>query len=342
MIDYKNIKSVHLEISTRCNAACPMCPRNSFGYDEDLGYPVTDISLAQIKRIFTTDFVKQLNYILINGNFGDFITAKDNLDIVEYFVLYNPSIRIEISTNASGGKPGLWEKLGSISNVTVGFALDGLEDTHAIYRRNTNWRTVITNAKKFIAAGGSASWRMINFEHNRHQIDACRQMSRELGFKKFDLLDDGRDSGPVYDKQGNLVYHIGNLPSMVNFEYPKKVETWKEWSKPGDLPEIRLNYYKITPVKKQVNCQAKENKQIYVTATGEVYPCCWLGFYPKLEYKHPWQRDNMFLQNMVKNNNALEVGLENAIVWLNEVEQSWTKSSYLEGRLLKCDRQCGS
>jgi len=341
MIDYNNIRSVHLEISTRCNAACPMCPRNSSGYDEDLGYPVTDMTLVQAKKIFTPDFLNQLDHILINGNFGDFITAKDNLAIVQYFSMCNPQLRIEISTNASGGRIGLWEQLGKIPNIQIGFAIDGLEDTHTIYRRNTNWKTVITNAKKFIEAGGTAIWRMIKFDHNKHQIDRCRQMSRELGFQRFDLLDDGRDSGPVYDRHGNFVYHIGNLPNMINFEYPKRIEIWKEWGKNGDLPDTRLIQYKILPVKKQVNCAAKQSQQIYVTATGEVYPCCWLGFYPKLDYQYPWQHDNMFLQTMAKNNNALEQGLETAIGWFNAVEQSWLKSSYLNGRLFKCDNQCG-
>ena len=341
MIDYNSIKSVHLEISTRCNAACPLCPRNSSGYDEDLGYPVTDMTLPQAKRIFTPDFVRQLDYILINGNFGDFITARDNLDIVQYFNMCNPQLRIEISTNASGGRPGIWEQLGKLGNTEVGFAIDGLEDTHGMYRRNTNWQLVNNNAKKFIAAGGTAVWRMIRFEHNQHQIDACRQMSRELGFTRFDILDDGRDSGPVYDKHGNFLYHIGSLPSMVNFQYPPRIETWKEWSLRGELPETRLNFYKITPVKKQISCSAKSYKQIYVTATGEVYPCCWLGFYPKLEFQHPWQRDNMFLQKLVENNNALQVGLEDAVKWFNLVEQSWSKSSYADGRLFKCDEYCG-
>lgn len=341
MIDYKNIQSVHLEISTRCNAACPLCPRNSSGYDEDLGYTVTDMTLAQAKRIFTPDFVRQLNQILINGNFGDFITARDNLDIVQYLKVCNPNLKIKISTNASGGKPGLWEQLGAIDNLEIGFAVDGLEDTHAIYRRNTNWKTVINNAKKFIAAGGSAVWRMIKFQHNVHQIDACRQMSRELGFKRFDLLDDGRDSGPVYDKHGNFVYHIGNKPNMVNFQYPKRIETWKEWSSVATVPEFQLNYYKTLPVKNSINCYAKNRKEIYITATGEIYPCCWLGFYPKLEYKFPWQRDNIFLKDFAVNNNALEVGLEKAIDWFNSVENSWSKKTYSDGRLIKCDEQCG-
>ena len=86
----------------------------------------------------------------------------------------------------------------------------------------------------------------------------------------------------------------------------------------------------------------KTNKEIYITATGEVYPCCWLGFYPKLEFQHPWQRDNMFLKDMALNNNALDVSIEQAIAWFNSVEESWNKKAYSEGRLFKCDEYCGS
>ena len=56
MIDYSSIIRVHLEISTRCNASCPLCPRNLSGYDTDLGYPVHDMTLDEAKKIFTVDF----------------------------------------------------------------------------------------------------------------------------------------------------------------------------------------------------------------------------------------------------------------------------------------------
>ncbi len=341
MIDYKNIRSVHLEISTRCNAACPLCPRNSSGYDEDLGYPLTDMTLPQVKKIFNPTFLRQLNSILINGNFGDFVTARDNAEIVEYFVQCNPRIQINISTNGSAGKPELWQRLGKLRNVKIGFALDGLENTHILYRQNTNWQTVINNAKKFISTGGYAIWRMIKFQHNSHQIESCKQISKELGFKRFDLLDHGRDSGPVYDRYGNYSYHLGNKPVSLQPGYPARIELWKEWSVNGSLPETRSIEYKTIPIKQKIECMAKRFSQIYITANGEVYPCCWLGLYPGLKYQHPWQQDNFQVKALIKENNALEVGLEQAILWMSAVEESWNKQSYSDGRLFHCDNYCG-
>jgi len=322
MIDYSKIIRVHIEISTRCNASCPLCPRNQSGTDADLGYPVHDMTLAEAKKIFPPPFVQKLTAgILINGNFGDFVTARDGLAIVEYFVQCNPEVSILISTNG-GAKPNIWAKLGSIPNVTVGFDIDGLADTHSLYRRNTDWNMVINNAKSFIAAGGKAVWRMIRFDHNQHQIEACRALSKELGFAEFDILADGRDQGPVYDRQGDYLYKIGSDPLFVDNEYPARVEEWVKWGAPGALPETRLTQYKTIPIKSTVDCYSTKFQEIYITATGEVYPCCWLGFYPKQTYEHAWQTDNMFLKEIAQNNNALEVGIEASIAWFSSIEAS--------------------
>lgn len=338
MINYNSIRSVHLEISSRCNASCPLCPRNVAGFDTDLGFPVYDMSLKEAQTIFPPSFIKQLTNLLINGNFGDFVTARDNLDIVKYFVDSNPNIDILISTNG-GARPAIWSELGKIPNVRVGFALDGLAGVHELYRRNTRWETVINNAKEFIASGGYAIWRMIKFKHSADQVEQCRVLSKELGFKEFDLLFDGRDSSPVYNKAGDLVYEIGE--SNIDSKYPATVIEWQSWTNPGALPENRIAEYPTIPIKSKIVCESNKKKEIYVTATGEVYPCCWLGMYPLLEHKHAWQLDNHQTKSIAISNNALEHGIEKSIEWFNAIEQSWDKPSYQTGRLIKCDQYCG-
>lgn len=75
MYKYSDIRHVHLEISTRCNAACPGCPRNLCGVDVIDDFPLHDMTLAEAERIFIPEFLKQINKMYINGNLGDFITA---------------------------------------------------------------------------------------------------------------------------------------------------------------------------------------------------------------------------------------------------------------------------
>lgn len=341
MLNYSDIRTVHLEISTRCNAACPMCPRNANGVDADLDYPLHDMSLDEAKRVFTVDFIHQLTYLFINGNFGDFVTARDGLSIVRYFRENNPDLKIEIYTNGSA-RPAWWAELGKIPNLQVGFDIDGLADTHSIYRRNTNWNSVIDNATSYIKAGGDAIWRFIRFDHNEHQIDACRQMAREMGFTNFQVLPSDRDHGPVYDANGDFSYAIGKLP-LGDQGYSARLEDYRQNNPRDNDPEYRKKIYKITAVDSSLDCFSKKYKAIYATATGEIYPCCYLGFYPKIEYKgHPWQKDNFGFSDIVRNNNALETSLENTIEWFNEIEKRWAKQSYADGRIYKCDESCGS
>lgn len=347
MLNYSDIRTVHLEISTRCNAACPMCPRNANGADSNLDYPLHDMSLAEAKRIFPVDFIKQLTYVFINGNFGDFVTARDGLEIVRYFRDTNPTLILEIMTNGSA-RPNWWTELGKMHNLIVGFDLDGLADTHSLYRRKTDWNLIVSNAKKFIDAGGKALWRFIQFDHNAHQLDQCKQLAKEMGFADFSVLPVDRSSGPVYDADGNYAYRIGKLPdhhtlTKEGTEYEYRVEDFRKNIFFDSLPENRKKILNITPVAESLDCWAKKYKAIYVTATGEIYPCCYLGFYPKIEYKgHPWQQDNFQLQDIVQNNNALDTSLENTIEWFNEIELSWQKKSYADGRIHKCDNACGS
>lgn len=333
MINFTNIRSVHLEISTRCNAACPECPRNFHGVDIIENYPLTDMSLEQAKKIFTESFLKQLNHILINGNYGDFITARDGLAIVEYFRETNPALQIEISTNASG-RPNWWTRLGELG-IKVHFRLDGLEDTHHLYRQYTDFNLIIDNAKKFIAAGGYAIWAMIPFKHNRHQIDQCRQLSQELGFKQFYVNDAGRDTGIVFTRDKKFSHVLGDYQ-------PKPFETfdglWETYTNYVNFPEITLN---AEHPNRKIKCKAKESKQIYIAANGEVYPCCWLGFYPLDVSGIMGNPGNYQTKPLIKNHNALEHGLEETIQWFNRVEESWNLESVRAGKIYTCNETCG-
>ena len=47
-----------MEISTRCNAACPECPRNFRGVDTIDSYPVCDMSLEQAQKIYDQSVIQ--------------------------------------------------------------------------------------------------------------------------------------------------------------------------------------------------------------------------------------------------------------------------------------------
>lgn len=335
MIGYSNIKEVHIELSSNCNAACPFCPRTFYGFPYDPGFPTTELTLQDIKSIFEESFIQQLDHLLVNGNLGDFMLAKEGIEIIEYFREVNPQLFIEISTNGSARTADYWIRLAKTKSK-VQFCLDGLEDTHHLYRRNTDFNTILKNAETYINAGGFASWKMIRFPHNVHQVEQCRELSKELGFEQFELIDEGgRDQGNVYDKQGNYIYSIGAREVMFDrardlLDYVKEVIFVKK--------EIYQQ-----EIKKSISCYAKKYGSIYVAADGTVYPCCYLGFYPDT-FDPALYAGNEQIKELLKNfnNNAKEKPLKDCLEWFNQVEESWAEQSFADGRLYRCNHHCGN
>jgi sulfatase maturation enzyme AslB (radical SAM superfamily) len=327
MLKLPDIRRVHIELTTRCNARCPMCMRNYRGSDYNSGYPDTELNLDHIKKIFKPRFVSQLERVNFNGNLGDFALARDAREIVEFFV--DNGVRVDINTNGSLRSESWWASLAH-PLVTVGWAIDGLADTHSLYRQDTDWHRVTANARSFIAAGGKATWRFIPFAHNLHQQQDCEQLSRDWGFWRFENIWDGRDRGPVYTRSGDFSHNIGEPYEQT----PTRVEP---------LRESHITWYDARTIqherdRSELNlfCVHKKNQEIYLAADGSVYPCCYLGFYPDTMH-HP---GNAELRELVAENNALEYPLEHCLNWFDSVESSWSKPSIREGRTYQCVASC--
>lgn len=332
MINFNEIKDVHIELTTLCNARCPLCVRNANGYPHNFGYPEVSLTLEQVKQILYPEFIQQLDTLNICGNYGDFVANQEALEIVDYIGTTNPALRIAISTNGGARSTKFWQQLAKY-NVHMYFCIEGLEDTHSIYRVDTSFTQVIKNAKAFIDAGGNATWKMIMFEHNKHQVAECTQMSKDLGFKDFNLTDHSRSQGSVFDREGNYQYHIGPDNGTNNIE---SVIKWHERA------DIVFNY---PEPKQELNCYSNNSKSIYLAANGEIYPCCYLGFYPKTFTNGMYfSKINEQLAELLNGNenNALVVGLQSATEWFNKIEERWAIDNYQAGRLLGCDEHCGS
>jgi MoaA/NifB/PqqE/SkfB family radical SAM enzyme len=167
-----------------------MCLRTVCGGEDNPQLPLVELSLADIQKIFPESFIKQLDRMYMCGNYGDPIVAKDTLEVFRHFRQVNPSLRLEMFTNGSAKNESFWQELAQTIDL-VHFSIDGLEDTNHLYRKGTHFPTIIKNARAYLAAGGKAVWDFIVFRHNEHQIEQVRALSRELGFTKFNLKEDG-------------------------------------------------------------------------------------------------------------------------------------------------------
>lgn len=324
MLKYENIRQVEIELSSNCSATCPLCSRNTFGYNMDLGFPKLNLSLDQVRNLLDPVFIKQLTTIIFQGNFGDFSSNKETPSIVRYFLEHNPGLKVKGHTHGNLQNNDWWA---SLVGMHIIFALDGLEDTHSLYRRNTSWSKTIEHAKAFIQAGGTATWKMIEFDHNRHQIDECRQMAHDLGMH-FYLQPNLKNSGPVFNQKKEYLHSINNHQGSKNFEdYIRE--------------EILLEDIILEPVD-YISCESLDLKGIFIQSNGEVYPCCYMAHYPDTYGKGRWAEPyNKQLLELREHNNAFEHGLKHSIEWFKNIPGTWDIDSFEDGRLLYCHTNCG-
>lgn len=320
-----DITQVHWEPTDKCNSGCPMCPRYDEKGNEISTLVNTEWALESFKKSWPEEFVKGLWKILACGNFGDPCACREFVDIYEYCREINPGIGLACNTNGSLRTPAWWARLGAVMRGDQNkgnyctFSLDGLEDTNHLYRRNTNWKKIMENAKAFIDAGGIAHWDYIVFEHNEHQVEEARTLAREMGFKNFNVKRTTRWSSykgmfkkekqgiyPVYWK-GKYLYDLKqpnedrfkhNFEDATYFKQSKyqsiKLEDFKNMLgvKNTDMRFVDGKWREIDLTDLSIACRAVKNardhqpfNEIYISANGHVSPCCFLGSEPFVDTK---------------------------------------------------------
>ena len=194
MYKLEDIKTIHLEVTQNCQAACPMCDRNMNGEGINPHINLDELSLEDCKDIFPIKFIKQLDTMYMCGNLGDPIVAQDTLEIFRYFREHNPHMWLSMNTNAGARDEAWWTELAQIYGRmgAVIFSVDGLRDTNHIYRQNVVWDNVERNMRAFINAGGRARWDFLIFEHNQHQVEEAEALADKWGVEKFMKKKTGR------------------------------------------------------------------------------------------------------------------------------------------------------
>ena len=272
MFKFEELKQLHLEISNNCQASCPMCERNIRGGLPNELLKVRDWSLDDFKKIISPEVLKQIDNFYMCGNYGDPVMNNDLPAMLEY-TRSIVDIPFAIHTNGSLRKPEWWADLAkhfTDGGSKVVFAIDGLEDTHHLYRVGTSYNKIIENAKAFIDAGGNAQWAFIKFKHNEHQVEEARQRAIDLGFQAFIHKESIRFHGgskyEVWDKDGNVTHHLEpSTDTAVKF-VPREMFTYDKAKEFVDNTEIK--------------CKVQQTKEVYVDAFGHMYPCCFIAHTP--------------------------------------------------------------
>jgi hypothetical protein len=192
------------------------------------------------------------------------------INMCQYIKINAPHMDVRIHTNGGARSRRWWQALYASLPEThaVIFALDGLEDTHHLYRVGTRYEHVVRNAGYFIEEGGKAEWVFIKFKHNQHQVEEAEGRSKQLGFSRFTVKNTtrfiGEDKFAVYDKEGHTQYYLEPpIDNKITFITPEQIRN-----------------YKTVLANSEINCYVQNNREIYIDAHKKVFPCCFLASAP--------------------------------------------------------------
>ena len=364
---------IQIELSDYCNAKCPICTRVIEGRDglkPSATVNRNQISFEDFRKWFPPKFIeKRLFKMRFNGQVGESSLCEDLHDIVHYISKCNKNLEyLSLTTNGGTRDPDWWYKLGTLMKEMrwgeVVFALDGLADTHSMYRVNVDWHKVVENAKAYIAGGGRAQWRMLTFKHNEHQVDECRKLSEEWGFNAFTLR-------PTAGFNNNKFFKYSYKGKEYVLEPPSDVDFVMKVSEPETPCDVVC--YAVQEVERD---NGKDGdgfvNRLTIDTRGVIHPCCFFAcecrkvyhkFYETGEPSPPCgasdlamaigtgRRTNMYL-NSVANLIEQQGGIEsvslyynsfhkimNSPLYKNTLEDSWNKEKH-SGDYSVCGYMC--
>lgn len=337
MYNLSEIKRIHLEPTSKCQARCPQCGRIDLDPESEyflkINPLITDrngksgcldeISFIDFFKWFSPTFVSQLDFLYMCGTSGEPTLATDCLKIFAYLRKANPKMNLSVHTNGGTRSTEWWKKLAKL-RVTAVFGIDGLEDTHSLYRVNTDWKKIIENARAFIDAGGHAEWQMLPFKHNQHQIRQCYDMAKEMGFKSFHCLHTIRfsengdiDKQAVYNPKGEITHYLE--PSSVSIKNYEK---------------MKVSFNDVDLKKEIIDCSVKAQKSLYVSANGTVLPCCHMvSCIESLQDDIDDYKNKINVRYNLHQNTLKEIFDS---MYFRKIEKTWS-----EDPLLACAKTCG-
>lgn len=269
-----NTIKLQVDMTSYCNAKCGGCARNISGGPTLPGLKLTHFDVDVWTQLSSS--IQQIQKLTLNGNWGDPAMHPKLHEMMQTWIKYNPRSHVAIHTNGGSHKPEWWAELARILQQTkshrIFFAVDGLDDTHSIYRRNVDYTRLIENIQAFTDAGGHAVWCMTLFDHNIHQIEQAKQIADSIGVDMFQTRHSHTpDELYIVDKDENVQYTIYN-------QQAREVET-----DPGEwLPNARdktIRKYRDPDITGTTKCPWYNAKDIQIDPWGRVWPCCNMSVY---------------------------------------------------------------
>tara|TARA_B100000809_G_C15131286_1_gene528537 strand:- start:2181 stop:3194 length:1014 start_codon:yes stop_codon:yes gene_type:complete len=266
----KQVFRLQVDVTSHCNSKCGGCSRNISGGETQPWLKLSHLDKELWYRLCTEDTINSdIIQLKLNGNWGDAGMHPHLPEMISVFGKCNPETSVNICTNGGTHNEKWWSSLGNALfrntwHHAVDFAIDGLEDTHSIYRRSTDYNKILANAVAFAKENGNSRWIMTLFDHNIHQIDEAIEEARKNKFTSISFRHSQLKNGLVETPTEEYRLHTDKadkvlLPETVYFSNSDKDRAFHD---------------KFMAHRVESKCPWYRDGTVQIDPWGRVWPCC--------------------------------------------------------------------
>lgn len=274
---------MHLELTSRCTLFCPACPRTWFIDKFDRPFPKQDLDIDDLEKFLDCESGYKDSKFLLNGNHGDPIYYPNLIELVKRFRSHKT---FQISTNGSHQTSKFWHDLCDLLGPqdTIFFSIDGLEHNNHLYRRNSNWQSIMNAVDIASQSSVQVVWKTLIFSYNENELTQIKELAESKGALFVPNITEKFGDESLRPANTNLINHT-----------KKYAET--------------QNVNTINP-----RCMSSE----YISADGYYWPCCWISTVHTYDQTSIWkERDQWAIST--SNLDQKKLMLQN---WINDIEQN--------------------
>ena len=252
------VRDIELELSTYCNADCPLCYRNYNSFDEH--YPDKFHRPLQSIREQILRY-PDLEWIRLVGSISEPTMYNKFLELVDFIKSRN--IKIELCTNGSTRDVFWWRSLSKklTKEDSVYFTICGsTQELHETYRVGTSLDKILKNANAY----------RISSDNNNDYAQCIRFDYNDNDFNSDEFKEMVSDFTNVYMTETFLLKDSSNYVNKYNLNklkpYPGKIEAYETVEK---IANLKFN----KGLSKVATCKAYNENRLQIDVNGNEYPC---------------------------------------------------------------------
>ena len=246
---------MHIEPTSRCILSCPGCARTWFAKKFHRPFPKQDLDLDDLFRFLDCEDGGTVDKFLLCGNHGDPIYYPRLMEMIRRF----RDRKFAISTNGSHMPEKFWHTLAEnlTDNDTIYFSIDGLEHNNHLYRRNSDWGSIMTGLDIMVKSSANVIWKSIIFSYNQNEITQMEKMAHDRGAE-----------------------FISETTGYFGDDYLK----------PADQKLIRVDMlYDASKKTVEIEPKCDLGQTEFISADGQYWPCCMISNTQVLHKTLLWQ-----------------------------------------------------